>query len=53
MKGNDGKPKGNYHSNPILNTSEYLVEFPDGTTKELTANIIAESMFSQIDRIRC
>ena len=49
IKGNDGKPKGNYHSNPILNTSEYLVEFPDGTTKELTANIIAESMFSQID----
>ena len=38
---------GNY--NPILDTSEYLVEFGDGTTKELTANIIAESMFSQVD----
>ena len=34
---------------PLLDSSEYLVEFGDGTTKELTANIIAESMFSQID----
>jgi hypothetical protein len=33
----------------LLDTSEYLVEFGDGTTKELTANIIAESLFSQID----
>ena len=49
IKGNDGKPKGVHHDNPILNTSEYLVEFPDGVTKELTANIIAESMFSQVD----
>ena len=35
--------------NPLLDTSEYLVKFGDGSTKELTANIIAESMFAQID----
>ena len=47
IKGNDGQHAGSY--NPILDTSEYLVEFPDGSTKEITANIIAESMFSQVD----
>jgi hypothetical protein len=58
IKGNDGKVKKPvlYSTlrkekpyNPLLDTSEYLVEFSDGTTKELAANIIAESMFSQID----
>lgn len=51
IKGNDGEAfDASKPYNPILDTSEYLVEFPDGTTKELTANIIAESMFSQIDQ---
>ena len=54
IKGNDGKVnKPVLYStlrkekpyNPLLDTSEYLVEFSDGTTKELTANIIAESIF--------
>ena len=49
LKGNDGTPIGRHHNNPILDTSEYLVEFSDGTHKELTANMIAESMYSQID----
>ena len=49
IKGNDGNCKNVHISNPMLDTSEYLVEFPDGTTKELTANIIAESMFSQVE----
>lgn len=35
--------------NALLDTSKYLFEFGEGTTKELTANIIAESLFSQID----
>ena len=48
IKGNNGKPySGPY--NPILDQSQYLVEFTDGTTKEVYANIIAESMFSDID----
>ena len=58
IRGNDGKVKKPvlYSTlrepkpyNPLLDTSEYLIEFGDGTTKELTANIIAESLFSQID----
>lgn len=49
IKGNDGKPKGNRHDNPLLDTSEYAVEMSDGTTHELTANLISESMFSQVD----
>ncbi len=49
IKGNDGRPVGSSHSNPILDTSEYLIEFNDGSTKEVTANLIAESMFSQVD----
>ncbi len=48
IKGNDGNAIGSSY-NPLLDHSEYLVEFSDGTTKELTANIIAESMFSQVD----
>ena len=42
IKGDDGKNKGVHHMNPILNTLECLVEFPDGATKELTENLIAE-----------
>ena len=42
VKGNDGKPVGTRNSNPILDTSEYVVEMSDGSTQELTANLIAE-----------
>mmetsp|Transcript_15996 Transcript_15996/g.23839 ORF Transcript_15996/g.23839 Transcript_15996/m.23839 type:complete len:1130 (+) Transcript_15996:7540-10929(+) len=48
-KGNDGETIGSYHANPLLNTHEYEVEFSDGSYNELTANQIAEAMFSQID----
>ena len=33
----------------MLDTSEYTVEMSDGSSQELTANIIAESMFAQVD----
>jgi hypothetical protein len=33
-------------SQPLI---EYEVQFPDGHVEELTANVIAESMFSQVD----
>jgi hypothetical protein len=46
---NDGNPVGVRHSNPILDTREYEVEFPDGSVDVLTANTIAEAMYSQID----
>ena len=47
IKYNDNNEPGTY--NPMLDASEYLVEFPDGTTKEISANLIAESMFSNVD----
>jgi hypothetical protein len=48
-KGEDGNPIGLYNRNPLLDSREYTVEFPDGTTAEYTANIIAENLFSQSD----
>jgi hypothetical protein len=45
----DGNPAGRRHSNPILDTRKYKVQFPDGATDVFTANIIAESMYSQFD----
>ena len=42
-------PIGRAHANPILDTRCYDVEFDDGQVTELTANVIAESMYSQCD----
>jgi hypothetical protein len=49
VKDQDGLPVGQPHSNPLLETWEYKVEFPDGSVDALQANIIAENMFSQIN----
>jgi hypothetical protein len=35
--------------NPILDTRVYDVEFPDGRVDKYAANVIAESMFAQVD----
>ena len=40
---------GRAHMNPILNTRMYQVEFGGGKVTELTANIIAESIYVQHD----
>ena len=48
-KDDDGMPIGKRNPNPILDSCMYEVEFPDGSTDAVTANIIAENMFSQID----
>jgi hypothetical protein len=37
------------HSNPILDTREYDVPFPNGSTNCYTANMIAESLYSPVD----
>ena len=39
--------EGNY--NAMHDKSLYKVEYPDGTTEQLVANIIAENMMSQVD----
>ena len=45
----DGNPTGRANSNPLLDTREYEVEFPDGSTDSFTANLIAENILSQVD----
>lgn len=40
---------GKANDNPILDTSSYEVEFPDGRVEAYTANVIAENMWSQCD----
>ena len=49
VKVNNVNPLGKRHNNPMLDTSEYTVEMSDGSSQELSANIIAESMFAQVD----
>jgi hypothetical protein len=45
----EGNPVGRSNMNPLLDTREYEVEFPDGSIDVLTANTIAESLYSQVD----
>ena len=48
-RGDDGNPIGIRNSNPILDTREYEVEMPDGSTAEYAANVIAENLYAQCD----
>jgi hypothetical protein len=45
----NGSLKGTAHPNPILDSSMYEVEFPDGQVAEYSANVIAENMYTQCD----
>jgi hypothetical protein len=45
----DGNPVGRAHTNPILDSWENIVEFDNKDQTELTANLIAESMYAQCD----
>ena len=45
----DGIPVGVAHNNPLLDTRQYKVEYYDGTTETLSANVIAENLLSQVD----
>ena len=47
--GQDGNPVEQPHNTPIQNTLVYEVEFVDGSSQMLAANVIAENMLSQID----
>ena len=48
VKGNDGNPVGTWHINHMLDTSEYTIKIYYCSSQEITANIIAASMFAQI-----
>ena len=45
----EGRPIGTANSNPMLDTRKYEVEFRDGKSEALTANLIAQHIYSQID----
>ncbi len=45
----DGNPVGHANDNPILDNRSYIVDFDDGDQTELTANMIAESLYLQCD----
>jgi hypothetical protein len=45
----DGLVTGCRNSNPILDTRQYEVEFPDGSVDTYTANVIAENLATMVD----
>ena len=49
IKDNDGNPVGKSNKFAILDTRQYEIEFKDGYTEALFANLIAQNMFSQVD----
>lgn len=44
-----GHLKLRYNPNPIIDTSEYCVEFGGGSTEEYAADLIADNIFAQAD----
>ena len=44
-----GKPIGIPSNNPILDSRQYEIEYADGNTAVLTANIISENLMAQVD----
>ena len=45
----EGQPIGTANDNPLLDTREYEVEFLDGHVESMSANLIAQHLFSQVD----
>ena len=48
-RGTDGRPIGQRSEAPMSNTRMYEVRLPDGSSRKLTYNVIAENLFSQCD----
>ena len=46
----EGNVIGRANDNPIRDTRQYVVKFDSGEVTELTANVIAESMYSMCDK---
>ena len=49
LKDAHGNPIGTANDNPILDTRMYEVQFADGYKQAMTANVIAENMFANVD----
>ena len=50
MRDSNGNPIGMRNSNPMMDTREYEVTFPDGSVNSYSANTIAENIYSQVDQ---
>jgi hypothetical protein len=46
----DGSSIGHRNKNPLLDSRIYIVKFPDGEMKDVGYNILAEHLFSQMDK---
>lgn len=46
---NDGNYIGRKHNNPRLDSRIFTVRFPDGEEKDISYNLLAEYLFSQVD----
>jgi hypothetical protein len=46
----DGLFVGRKHQNPILDSRVFVVEFPDGDQKDIMYNMLAEHLYSQVDK---
>ncbi len=53
LRDEEGHPVGQANANPLLDSRMYAVEYADGHYKELTANVIAENYFAQVDNEGC
>ena len=49
LRDHNGRPIGIRHSNPILDSREYEVQFADGSSQSFLANTIAENLYSEVD----
>ena len=45
-----GNPIGTPHSNPLLDSRIYCLEFPDGRVEEYGMNVIVENLMSNVDQ---
>jgi hypothetical protein len=45
----EGNLVGKSHTNPLLDTSEYIIKYDDGTSDRMFANSIAENIYAQVD----
>ena len=48
-RGPDGNLKGRRHDNPILDTREYVIRYPDGSEDTMTYSKVVEHLYSQVD----
>jgi hypothetical protein len=48
-RGPDGNYIGRAHANPILDSRQFIIEFPDGKQQDIAYNVLAENLFSQVN----